>query len=533
MTSVPPDEPGSFASTLQPSRAHQRFALLILCILVLALALAIPFADVSLTGSEIWLPAYASAITVSDTITAALIFSAFSILRSRALLVLGIGYLFAAATTVPWALTFPGVFAADGLLGANLQSTAVVAAAKRVGFPLFVLCFVLLKDRPVPATARPRVVIWTSVAAVLAGVCALTWLAVDGGALLPRFMQGPQQVAALWTAVPVTAAVFCVAGIAVLAVRRKSVLDLWLLVVLAAWLIELFMLAFVSGGERFSLGWWAGRVYGLAAASVVLLVLLWETTTLHIRLAQAVAAEERTRTRQLSTMEALSASVAHEVNQPLSSMVTNADAGLRWLDRSEPNLSEASAAFGRIISDGHRAGQVITSIRSMFRKDTQEWAPVSVAGLIDEAVLLTQDEARFARVSVVTASSGDLPAVIGDRVRLQQVLVNLIANALDAMHAVNDRARLLNISAERDGGGDLIVAVADTGQGLDPQLDGTLFEPFTTTKPDGMGMGLLICRSIIEAHGGRLWAENHTPHGAVFRFALPASAQHQQATGSA
>jgi signal transduction histidine kinase len=194
----------------------------------------------------------------------------------------------------------------------------------------------------------------------------LTWLIVTRDAALPQFMSDARNVSALWQYVPATAVFLYLTGFTVLWTRRRSVLDLWLMVALCTLLIEILLLSYLSAGLRLSVGWWAGRLYGFTSASVVLLVLLSETTTLYGRLASSVAAERRAREARLTSMEAMSASIAHEVNQPLASMVTNADAGLRWLGRKSPDLEETRAALKRIVSDGHRTGKVIEGIRTMF-----------------------------------------------------------------------------------------------------------------------------------------------------------------------
>ena len=216
------------------------------------------------------------------------------------------------------------------------------------------------------------------------GSAGLTWFSVSGDALLPRLMADGSQVSQVWSYVPASASVLCLMALALLWSRRRSVLDLWLMVVLCVWLIETFLLGYISAG-RFSVGWWAGRVYGLMSGSLVLLVLLSETTTLYAQLARSVSAERRIREARLTTMEVLSASIAHEVNQPLASMVTHADAGLRWLQRAEPDLDETKAALKSIVNDGHRAARIIESVRTVFRKGTRDRFPLDVNELIQRS----------------------------------------------------------------------------------------------------------------------------------------------------
>jgi signal transduction histidine kinase len=515
-----PDDQEFLVSTVPPSPYQTRLATWVLLVLLLALIATVPFARVPLNNTEVLLPAYATAVLMSELITSALLFVLFSIQRSRALLVLAIGYLFAALMIAPWVLTFPGVFATSGLLDARLQGTAFIAAVRRVGFPLFVLAYAMLKVAG-DVCCPVRKVILGSVAATVAGVCGLTWLSVAGDAVMPQLMADNSRVSEVWQYVPASASVLCLAALALLWFRRRSVLDLWLMVVLCVWLIETFLLGYLSAG-RFSVGWWAGRIYGLASAGTVLLVLLSETTALYARLARSVSAERRIREAHLTTMEVLSASIAHEVNQPLASMVTHADAGLRWLERKSPDLDEAKAALKSIVNDGHRAAKIIESVRMVFRKGTQDRVPLNINEIIQEVLGHTQNEVRLNRVFIQTDLNGQLPLVTGNPVQLQQVMLNLVTNAVDAMSSVTDRARVIHIRSELHNDDNIIVSVEDVGTGLDAEHKDKIFEPFFTTKSYGLGMGLMICQSIIEAHGGRLWMMNNIPQGATFHFTLPA-----------
>jgi PAS domain S-box-containing protein len=223
---------------------------------------------------------------------------------------------------------------------------------------------------------------------------------------------------------------------------------------------------------------------------------------------------------RLTTMGELAASLAHEINQPLAAIVTNGSAGLRWLDQGQPDLDEARAAFSRIVRDGARAGEVIRGLRALAKKTGPELAKLDINDTILEVLALTRSEMQRHGVVLHTdLFSGDRP-VFADRVQLQQVLMNLILNGIEAMRAVAGHQRVLAISSEPAGPEGVLVAVADTGPGLDPASADRIFEPFFTTKPQGMGMGLSICRSIIASHGGRLWASPGVPCGAVFRFTV-------------
>ena len=246
------------------------------------------------------------------------------------------------------------------------------------------------------------------------------------------------------------------------------------------------------------------------------------------------AEEERERLRQaqadlahvnrVTTMGELTASVAHEVNQPIAAAVTNAKTCLRWLTRDQPDLEEARAAAMRIVNDGTRAAEIIKRIRLLFKKGASERELVDVNEVIREMIVLLRGEATQNSIFVRTDLEADTPRVMADRVQLQQVLMNLMLNGIDAMKDA-DGARELVIKSQRSENGNVLVCVSDTGLGLPPQQADQLFNAFFTTKPHGTGMGLSISRSIVESHGGRLWAASNSPRGASFSFTLPTRAE--------
>ena len=512
-------------SNLPAGRRHIWLAGAVALCLAMALVVTVPFARQTLEASAPLLPAYAAAVLINELITAALLFAMFSVQRSRGLFILAVAYLLCGLLVIPWGLTFPGVFSQTGLLDAGLQGTATIAAFRRIGFPLLLLLYALLRDPAAEIRAPEASVHWriaVTVAAVIATVCTLTYYAVEGGGLLPQWMADEREIAAAWQYVPPLAIALCLAAGAVLMLTRPlSVLNLWLLVVLFTVVIETLLLGYLSGGSRFSLGWWAGRLYGLAASSIVLLALLSESVTLYVRLARSLIAERRSREERLSMLEILSASIAHEVNQPLGSMVTHADAALRWLDRQHPDLGETRSALQRIAEDGHRAGKVIESVRTMFKNDFGESTSLDLNALLAEALQHTVEDVRPQRLVIQADLNSNLPKVTGDRLRLGQVARNLFANAAEAMAGQPERPAVLAVITGLDSSGMVLVTVKDGGPGLTDTVRRRLFEPFFTTKRQGLGMGLLFCRSVVERHGGRLWAADNPASGAVFCFTLP------------
>jgi signal transduction histidine kinase len=311
-----------------------------------------------------------------------------------------------------------------------------------------------------------------------------------------------------------------VLALLVLWARRRSVLDLWLMVVMCVYVTEFILVSFPVPG-RFSLGWYVGRACGLLSGSLVLIVLVYEITALYGQLLGAVLAQRREREARLLTGDAVAATIAHEVKQPLSAMITNAEVGRLLLEHTPPDLAEARAALTQIVADGHRAAAVIDSIRASFKRDTSNRTALDLNALIRDALAVTRAELERHRIQVEAAPAAELPPVRGDRIQLQQVLLNLITNAIEAM-ADRQGPRRLSIRAERHDGAGVFVSVADSGPGIGGQELEQIFNPLFTTKASGMGMGLAICRSIIEAHDGRLWATPNTPQGAVFQFMLPA-----------
>jgi PAS domain S-box-containing protein len=243
------------------------------------------------------------------------------------------------------------------------------------------------------------------------------------------------------------------------------------------------------------------------------------------------ARAELARVARVTTLGELTASIAHEVNQPLTAVATNASTCLVWLAGNPPDVKEARQAAERIVKDSHRASAVIQRIRALVEKSPQRKDWLSVNDVIREVVTLTRSEADRNRVSLETELDDDLPPVRGDGIQLQQVILNLIMNAIEAMSAVGEGPRELLVRSARDGSQAVLVAVRDSGKGLDPEQLDQVFDAFYTTKPTGMGMGLAISRSIVEAHGGRLWATANTPQGAIFQFTLLAEDEEGSAPG--
>ena len=532
-------------ANIPPALGQRRMARAFLLALLLLFFATWPFAAVKLPEVDAFVPALASALFVSDCVTAALLFAQFSMLRQWALLVIASGYLFTALIVVAHAVTFPGAFTPSGFVRSGLQSAVWLYWFWHSGLPLATIGYTLLKDNDrVAEVHSTRRAVSLSVAGVLALVAALFWFVTRYEHLLPITFVDVHPLS-LFRRIIGGVVVLVLGGIALwsLWTRQRSLLDQWLVVALCALLLEVLLASVLSAG-RYNLAWYAGRFYQLVTATVVMVVLLAEMAGLYAGLARsntmlqrermmlqrAIDAQRRERDARLITGGAVAAAIAHEVKQPLTAMITRSYAGLRLLDRAVPALDEAKAGFKKIADDGHRAAAVIDSIRGTFRNGARTRAPIDVENLVEEAIALLQDDLRTHLVLVKVERSARLPSVMGDRIQLQQVLLNLITNAIEAMANV-DRPRVLAVSSDgRDGGG-VMISIADTGTGIGAEDVERVFNPLFTTKSGGMGMGLSICRSIIEAHDGTLWVVPNTPHGSVFQFVLGADTAHLTTKG--
>ena len=223
-------------------------------------------------------------------------------------------------------------------------------------------------------------------------------------------------------------------------------------------------------------------------------------------------------TNRVSMLGELSASISHELKQPISATVMDAQASLRWLNRDQPDLEQVRRATAAIVKDGRRAADIIDRLRSLYKKTPPQREPVDMDEIIGEMVLLLRSEAIEYAVSIRTDLAADLPKIMTDRVQLQQVLMNLMLNGIEAM---KETGGVLTVKTGRGEGGQVLISVSDSGAGLPPEKADEIFNAFFTTKPQGSGMGLAICRSIVESHGGRLWATSNDGRGATFHFTLP------------
>jgi signal transduction histidine kinase len=528
-------EPGVLANIPPTVRERQAAHIFIFALLAI-LVVTWPFATTKLPDIHSFVPSLAAALFVSDCVAAVLLFGHFAILRQWALLVIANGYVFSALIVVAHALAFPGAFSQTGLFGSGLQSAVWLYWFWHSALPLAIIGYALLKNTDSLVNASSiGLAIGVSAAATIALVVGLFWFVTQYHELLPVTFVDVHPLSFFRRTIG-GLVVLVLGSIAfyLLWARRRSLLDEWLIVALSALLIET-ALASVLSGDRFTVSWYAGRFYQLVTATVVMAVLLAEFTKLYgglarsnaslqqerLLLERAVQAQRREREARLGTGDAVAAAIAHEIKQPLATMITRSDTGFRWLDRALPDLEKAKVALKHIAAEGQRATAIIDSIRANFRSDDSVRISLDVNDLIQNSIALAQDDLQNNRIRVNAESNPQNPRVFGDRIQLQQVLLNLITNAIDAM-AAKEGTRILCITSRVFGDGNVEVSVEDTGTGISSQDIGRVFNPLFTTKSDGMGMGLSISRSIVEAHNGRLWVVPNTPEGAVFRFAIHA-----------
>lgn len=506
-----------------PSRAQVRAISAAAALLFVAFLGALPFRHAPWAQIHAFIPIVDTVLLIADTLTAILLFTQAALVKSRALTALGTGYLFTGLLMIPHALAFPGAFAPAGVLGAGPNTANWLYFFWHAGLPLAVIAYVLWGRQNETGTARagttsPMVRIGIGVAVALA--VAITLLTTVGERLLPQVMLN----ATAWDTTQVTYLAALIIGLNVAAMiavmlGRRSLLDLWLLLALWAWLLDIVLV--MTTTARFTGGWYIGRTAGLIAGVAVLLMLLAETNKLYTRLAIAVSAQRRERQNRLFSMDAVAAAIAHEVKQPLAAIVANAGAGLTEIAKDSPDHSELRAIFQAIEHDGLDAAQVANSIRAMFAHRLSARSSLNVNALIRDAAKLISGELAHSRISLQLALHDDLPHVSADRLQLQQVFLNLFANAIDAMNGVSDRQRNLVVRSAPASEREALVTVEDSGIGIDAAHADKIFEAFFTTKHDGTGMGLPLCRAIIEAHGGRVWASNGAQVGTVFNVRLP------------
>ena len=518
------DEPNNnqtWSATLPPTSRQQWLVFAVAALLVLAFGALAPFAGTRVQRFDPFVPLMAPTISITNLITSILLFAYFFIYRSAALLVLASGYLFTALVVIANALTIPGVFAPTGLLGAGLQTSAWLYCIWHTAFPAVLLIYAWLKEGERGQhvmTASAELSIGAAVAITTGLICGPTLLTIQGDNFLPRLLKDRTTFAPLVTYVLISMLGFCAIVLAVLWARRRSVLDYWLMIVTLSLMAEITFS--LIGGGRESLGSYVNRIFSLVTSTIILVLLLAEMTRAYAQLARSNAMLQSERNNKLMNLEAMVASISHEIKQPLGAIAVSGNAALRFIGRTPPDLEEVQSNLNLMIGESHRASQVFDNIRALFGRTSRNYEPVDVNETTFEVLRILRGELKDCSITTRTDLTSERALVMGHQGQLQEVLLNLVRNAIEAMDAVKDGNRVLRVTTERHG--DKIVgAVENSGPGIDPKkLDG-IFDAFVSTKPQGMGLGLAICRMIIERHGGQLLAWSGKKRGAVFQFILP------------
>jgi len=502
------------------TRRHRAIALSIVAGMLVVWAALFPFANLQLGKVDSFVPVVQTVMSVADLLTAALLVAQYSVQPSRALLFAASGYVFAGSFAFLQTLSFPGSYAPNGLIGDLYNTPAWFFVLWYTTFPLSMLGYALLRDKSEISSRSTAKNIAITLTCVAGTIALLSWIAISQTEHLPRFFTTGlilQTQLSNQFNVGLTLLTSCV--FLVLFLRRRTVLDLWLMVTLFA-AVPNFLVAVYAGSTRFSVGWYTARGFALIASCMLLSVLVTEMTVLYSRLASALVMQRRERANRFVSIDAATAAIAHEINSPLASIILNVDVAQHVLVAHPPNLAEARTILTDIGDASRRVNETITSVRRLFKNVTERSTMISIEDVARQVLRLLQNEMQLNGIVVVTEFRVEAPFVQADPAQLQQVILNLIKNAMEAMASTSRDRRRLDVGTriERDS---LVLSIADTGGGVLPQYRDRVFEAFVTSKPDGMGLGLAICRTIIERYEGRLSLAKSGPEGSAFEITLP------------
>lgn len=500
---------------------HRAMAIGVVAVMLAVSVLLAPFVSVQIGRIDSFLPVVQTVMSAADLLTATLLFAQYSVQRNRALLSVASGYIFAGSFAFLQTLSFPGSYAPNGLIGDTYNTPAWFFVFWYTTFPLSILAYALLKDKGQTSRWPTKASIAITLICVLVVIALLSWVAIREVEHLPQFFTtGLMVQTPLSNKFNVGLTLLGCLVLLVLFVRRRSVLDLWLMVTLFA-AISNFLVAAYAGSTRFSLGWYTARGFALIASCLLLSVLITEMTVLYSRLASALVMQRRERANRIASIDAATAAIAHEINSPLASIKLNADTGQEELNAQPLKLEEIRTIFNDIGGASLRVSEIITSVRALFKDATNQPAMISIEGVARQVLRLLQHELQFNKVVVSTEFQVEASFVHADPGQLQQVILNLFKNAIEAMASTPPSGRRLNIGTRIEGRSFVVLSIQDTGTGVPITDQNRIFEAFYTTKPAGMGLGLAICQTIIERYEGRLSLSKSGVQGSTFEISLP------------
>jgi signal transduction histidine kinase len=523
LTAASLDEFPLIIAATPATKQERKVALAIILILAFVFIAIAPFASIQLPRVDAFVPALQTVLCVTDLITAALLFSLYSIQPLPGLLALASGYIFSGLFAFLQTLAFPGAYAPSGLIGDPLSSAPYLFILWHIAFPVAVIVYALSDDRPRtndPPGRSTKATIAITIACTLVLTAGLTWAVTAGARYLPGLFvdQTRQAPTASYFTGPIW--ILSAAALALLYFRKGTSLAVWLMVTLFATLPDL-TLSTILTSVRFTLGWYTARSYALIAGCTVLIVLLTETIWLYARLARTTVLLRRERANRLLSLDAATGAIAHEIAQPLAAIATGGSAILNWLKRTPPDLDEVHTSASAVIEASHRANEIVSSVRALFRKTDDRRNLIHLDDVAREAIGLLQHDLETSQVAVAIEYLGNLPPVRADRIQLQQIVLNLVKNAIEAMSSIPSGSRHVRVATRLSGNSTVLLSVQDSGHGITAEHQDRIFDPFFTTKPTGMGLGLAICRTVAQDHGGNLRLVETSSHGSVFEIELP------------
>jgi signal transduction histidine kinase len=510
-------------ATVPPTARQRRLAAALIIVLFIGFSVTAPFAATQLAPNYSFVPAIEAIDFVTDLVTAGLLFSKFPVIGLRAVLVLASAYLFSALAIIPHALSYPGVLTVSGgLFGSGLQTTPWLFTFWHLGFCVAVLVYASVKDGKheyMAPSSRPRAILW-SIGLVVCLVCGLTWIAVAGEKFLPRLvLPDVVRFSALANYVTITSLCTSLIALVLLKIRQKSILDLWLSVAMVATVAEQAVVSLFIA-SRFSVGFYSSKIFSVVVSTIVLLALLSETINLYARLSRANTKLQRERESKLINVAAAVAAMSHEIRQPLTAIITKSAAARRFLARGSAEIERIGGILDDIGNASLRANQIIESVGALFRSNPEQQS-IDINNLVIEALQVLRDELADCSITVDTQLTSELPPIMGHEGQLQEVILNLVQNSIDAMRTMTTKPRMVHVSTAPHGRDAIAISVEDTGPGIEEKTLGGVFDAFVTTKTKGMGVGLALSKMIVERHDGQISAMSGVNGGARFEITLP------------